>query len=213
MNNELMFSSKTDMWATPQAFFDKLHAVFRFETDVCALPDNAKCETYYTPDKDGLAQDWKGTCWMNPPYGREISAWVQKAYRSAKENGATVVCLLPARVDTRWWHDYCANGEVFFVRGRLKFGGAENSAPFPNAVVVFRPTVHDALKVGAGDTAKLLLDAALDELDDLENRTRTREENIALVASLVMDYNSRLRKHMKAEEERKKLHQEQRVLL
>lgn len=155
MNNELMFSSKTDMWATPQAFFDKLHAVFRFETDVCALPDNAKCETYYTPDKDGLAQDWKGTCWMNPPYGREISAWVQKAYRSAKENGATVVCLLPARVDTRWWHDYCANGEVFFVRGRLKFGGAENSAPFPSAVVVFRPTVHDALKVGAGDTAAL----------------------------------------------------------
>ena len=154
MNNELMFSSKTDMWATPQAFFDKLHAVFRFETDVCALPDNAKCETFYTPDKDGLAQDWRGTCWMNPPYGREIAAWVQKAYRSAKENGATVVCLLPARVDTRWWHDYCANGEVFFVRGRLKFGGAENSAPFPNAVVVFRPTVHDALKVGAGDTAK-----------------------------------------------------------
>jgi phage N-6-adenine-methyltransferase len=155
VNNELMFSSKTDMWATPQAFFDKLHAVFRFETDVCALPDNAKCETYYTPDKDGLAQDWKGTCWMNPPYGREISAWVQKAYRSAKENGATVVCLLPARVDTRWWHDYCANGEVFFVRGRLKFGGSENSAPFPNAVVVFRPTVHDALKVGAGRTATL----------------------------------------------------------
>lgn len=150
MNNDLMFSSKTDLWATPQAFFDKLHAVFRFETDVCALPDNAKCATYYTPDKNGLAQDWKGTCWMNPPYGREIAAWVQKAYRSAKENGATVVCLLPARVDTRWWHDYCANGEVFFVRGRLKFGGAENSAPFPNAVVVFRPTVHDALKVGAG---------------------------------------------------------------
>ena len=84
-------------------------------------------------------------CWMNPPYGREIAAWVAKAYRSAKENGATVVCLLPARVDTRWWHDYCAKGEVFFVRGRLKFGGSENSAPFPNAVVVFRPTLHDAL--------------------------------------------------------------------
>lgn len=82
---------------------------------------------------------------MNPPYGREIAAWVEKAYRSAKENGATVVCLLPARVDTRWWHDYCAKGEVFFVKGRLKFGGSANSAPFPNAVVVFRPNVHDAL--------------------------------------------------------------------
>lgn len=82
---------------------------------------------------------------MNSPYGREIASWVEKAYRSAKDNGATVVCLLPARVETRWWHDYCAKGEVFFVRGRLKFGGSANSAPFPNAVVVFRPNVHDAL--------------------------------------------------------------------
>ena len=122
---------------------------------ICDAPSAHEAFQIAQRNKDGLAQDWKGTCWMNPPYGREISAWVQKAYRSAKENGATVVCLLPARVDTRWWHDYCANGEVFFVRGRLKFGGAENSAPFPNAVVVFRPTVHDALKVGAGRTATL----------------------------------------------------------
>lgn len=351
MNNDLMFSSKTDLWATPQEFFDRLNKVFRFDVDVCALPENAKCVSYYSPDDDGLKQDWRGVCWMNPPvcgcdvhpkalyfqdenknlpqlfesiaahqrllvvengkwktirifmvqgvqpeigeksssnskgrcrekidtvgrkaevqqqrqrqgnkavkerdgqpqkaaetveraifmgrgsleglpgnmgsqvrvlwsgddisagsfysaiaprmsrnnseqydpvmlyvqleerrnsskrmagfgaicpncgktgiaetkpitafmnppYGREIAAWVAKAYQSAKENGATVVCLLPARVDTRWWHDYCAKGEVFFVRGRLKFGGSENSAPFPNAVVVFRPSVHDAL--------------------------------------------------------------------
>lgn len=145
MNNELMFSSKTDMWATPQEFFDRLNRVFRFDVDVCATPENAKCGSYYTPDRNGLEQDWRGVCWMNPPYGREIAAWVAKAYRSAKENGATVVCLLPARVDTRWWHDYCAKGEVFFLKGRLKFGSSENSAPFPNAVVVFRPTVHDAL--------------------------------------------------------------------
>jgi hypothetical protein len=82
---------------------------------------------------------------MNPSYGREIVAWVEKVYRSVKESGAMVVCLLFVRVDTRWWHDYCAKGEVFFVRGRLKFGGGENSAPFPSAVVVFRPNVHDAL--------------------------------------------------------------------
>ena len=145
MDTTVMFSSKTDLWATPQAFFDRLHRVFRFERDVCALPENAKCSNYYSPDDNGLAQDWHGVCWMNPPYGREISAWVEKAYTSAKENGATVVCLLPARVDTRWWHDYCVKGEVFFVRGRLKFGGSENSAPFPSAVVVFRPNVHDAL--------------------------------------------------------------------
>ena len=141
----MMFSSKTDMWATPQEFFDSLDKVFRFETDVCAVKDNAKCQRFYTPDDNGLLQDWRGVCWMNPPYGREISQWVEKAYRSAKDNGATVVCLLPARVDTRWWHDFCAKGEVHFLRGRLKFGGNDNSAPFPSAVVVFRPCVRDAL--------------------------------------------------------------------
>lgn len=145
MNNELMFSSKTDLWETPQAFYDRLNKVFRFDVDVCALPGNAKCGNYYTPDSNGLEQDWHGVCWMNPPYGREIAAWVAKAYQSAKGNGATVVCLLPARVDTLWWHNYCAKGEVFFVRGRLKFGGSKHNAPFPNAVVVFRPSVHDAL--------------------------------------------------------------------
>ena len=145
MNSDLMFSSKTDMWATPQEFFDSLDKVFRFETDVCAVKDNAKCQRFSTPDDTGLLQDWRGVCWMNPPYGREISQWVEKAYRSAKDNGATVVCLLPARVDTRWWHDFCAKGEVHFLRGRLKFGGNDNSAPFPSAVVVFRPCVRDAL--------------------------------------------------------------------
>lgn len=145
MNNDLMFSSKTDIWGTPQDFFDRLNAAFRFETDVCALPENAKCARYHSPEDDGLAQEWRGTCWMNPPYGREIGAWVEKAHRSARENGATVVCLLPARTDTRWWHDYCAKAEVHFVRGRLKFGDAKASAPFPSAVVVFRPNVAEAL--------------------------------------------------------------------
>ena len=145
MNTDLMFSSKTDLWATPQDFFNRLNSAFRFTTDVFALPENAKCEKFYTPEIDGLAQEWHGTCWMNPPYGRGIGEWIEKAYRSAKENGATVVCLIPARVDTRWWHDFCAKGEVHFVRGRLKFGDARDSAPFPSAVVVFRPNVEDAL--------------------------------------------------------------------
>lgn len=140
-----MFSSKTDAWETPQDFFDRLNKVFRFNVDVCATHENAKCSYYYTPDIDGLKQDWSGICFMNPPYGRDITKWVQKAYRSAKDNMATVVCLLPARVDTRWWNEYCAKGEVFFVNGRLKFGGCKNSAPFPSAVVVFRPNVQDAL--------------------------------------------------------------------
>lgn len=134
--NAGLFSSATDQWETPQAFFDALDAEFHFDVDVCALPDNAKCAAFYTPDLDGLSQEWTGTCWMNPPYGRQIGAWVKKAYESAK-NGATVVCLLPARTDTAWWHDYCMRGVVRFVRGRLKFGGAQNSAPFPSAVVIF----------------------------------------------------------------------------
>ena len=144
LDTNLMFSSKTDMWATPQDFFDSLNSVFRFEVDVCAIAENAKCKTFFSPDVDGLSQEWNGVCWMNPPYGREISAWVKKAYLSAKKNGATVVCLLPARVDTKWWHDYCSGGEIHFIKGRLKFGSSANSAPFPSAVVVFRPQISDA---------------------------------------------------------------------
>lgn len=150
MNNKLMFSSETDLWVTPQPFFDRLNRVFRFDLDVCALPENAKCPHFYDPETNGLSQEWSGVCWMNPPYGREISRWVEKAYRSAKSNGATVVCLLPARVDTSWWHDYCSKGEVFFVRGRLKFGNSENNAPFPSALVVFRPSVSDAFLMQGG---------------------------------------------------------------
>lgn len=146
MNNDLMFSSKSDMWETPQDLYDRLHAVFRFDLDVCAQPENAKCDNYYSPKINGLEQDWRGVCWMNPPYGREIGGWVAKAYLSAKKNGATVVCLLPARVDTRWWHDYCSNGEVYFIKGRLKFGDAINNAPFPSVLVVFRPMISDVFK-------------------------------------------------------------------
>lgn len=132
------FSSKTDLWATPQDFFDRLDSEFGFTLDVCALPDNAKCERYFTPEEDGLKQLWTGVCWMNPPYGREIGIWVRKAFESAQQ-GATVVCLVPARTDTSWWHSWVMKAaEVRFIRGRLKFGGSKNSAPFPSAIVVFR---------------------------------------------------------------------------
>ncbi len=136
MNTALMFSSKSDRWETPQWLYDKLDAVYHFDVDVCATPDNAKCPVYYTPEDDGLSQEWRGTCWMNPPYGRQIGRWVRKAYESA-QRGATVVCLLPSRTDTAWWHDYCIHGDITFLRGRLKFGGCKNSAPFPSAIVVF----------------------------------------------------------------------------
>jgi len=142
MNTEIMFSSASDMWATPVNFFQKLNEVFRFDTDVCATQENSKCEIFFSPEQDGLKQEWTGNCWMNPPYGRCIGQWVKKAYLSGK-NGATVVCLLPARTDTKWWHDYCRHGEIHFVSGRLKFGESKNSAPFPCVLVVFRPNLDD----------------------------------------------------------------------
>lgn len=139
------FSSETDMWATPQHLFDQLNEKFRFETDVCATAENAKCSEFYTVEQNGLVQDWRGVCWMNPPYGRTIGAWVKKAHDSAVQNGATVVCLVPARTDTKWWHEHCMHGEITFIRGRLKFGKATNPAPFPSAVVVFRPNAKAVL--------------------------------------------------------------------
>lgn len=138
MNKELMFSSKTDNWATPQDFFDKYDAKFNFTLDVCADKINAKCKKFYNKADDGLNQEWTGVCWMNPPYGRDIKKWIKKAFESSK-NGATVVCLIPSRTDTSYWHDYCLKGEVEFIRGRLKFGNSKNSAPFPSAIVIFRP--------------------------------------------------------------------------
>lgn len=133
------YSSATEVWATPQGFFDKYNRIFNFEVDVCALAENAKCERYFTPEQDGLRQEWVGVCWMNPPYGRQIGLWVKKAYEAACAGNAIVVCLLPARTDTAWWHDYCIYGEIEFIRGRLKFGGSPHSAPFPSALVVFNP--------------------------------------------------------------------------
>lgn len=133
-----MFSSKTPEWATPQKFFDALDAEFRFTLDAAASAENHKCARYFTKEDDALKQEWTGMVWLNPPYGRGIGAWVKKAYESAL-GGALVVCLLPARTDTSWFWDYCFKGEVRFIRGRLKFGDGKNSAPFPSAVVIFRP--------------------------------------------------------------------------
>lgn len=138
MDVAVHFSSAAEMWATPQGFFDGLDTEFGFQVDVCAIAENAKCARFFTPEEDGLAQEWTGICWMNPPYGRTIGRWMRKAYESS-QLGATVVCLVPARTDTVWWHEYAMKGEIRFIRGRLKFGGHKNSAPFPSAVVVFRP--------------------------------------------------------------------------
>lgn len=135
-----LMSSDSIYWGTPQALFDKLDAKFHFDCDVCACEGMEKVPfNYYTPEIDGLAQDWREnkSNWMNPPYGREIGQWMKKAC----ESNANVVCLVPARTDTDWWHSYVMGKavEVRFIRGRLKFEGAKNgSAPFPSAVVIYK---------------------------------------------------------------------------
>lgn len=130
-----MFSSQTDLWETPLSFFNLLDNEFHFDCDVCALPENAKCKKFYSPEENGLLKNWGGTCWCNPPYGRKIGEWVKKA----SESNATVVMLLPARTDTKWFHEYILNkAEIRFIKGRLKFGNSKNSAPFPSMVVIFR---------------------------------------------------------------------------
>lgn len=138
MNTAVMFSSATDEWATPQDFFDQLNQEFHFTLDPCATHESAKCARYFTEEDNGLAQDWAGeVVFMNPPYGRVLGQWVKKAFEESVK-GATVVCLLPARTDTRWFHDYIYHrAEIRFVKGRLKFGDSKNSAPFPSMVVIF----------------------------------------------------------------------------
>jgi phage N-6-adenine-methyltransferase len=133
-----MFSSESNEHATPQDFFDQLNKEFNFTLDVAATEENAKCKRFFTLAEDGLSQDWSAdVCWMNPPYGREIGKWIEKAYNESLK-GATVVCLIPARTDTKYFHDFCFKGEIRFLRGRLKFGGSSNSARFPSTVVIFR---------------------------------------------------------------------------
>lgn len=131
------FSSKSMEWETPQDFFDKIQKEFNLELDVCATNDNHKLYDWWTKEDDGLSQNWKPwRCWMNPPYGREIGKWVEKA---STVGAKIVVALLPARTDTKWFHDHIYNkAEIRFIKGRLKFGGHKNSAPFPSMLVIFK---------------------------------------------------------------------------
>lgn len=130
--------SKTCEWGTPQDLFDKLNGEFNFTLDVCATKENAKCKRFYAKVDDGLTKEWSGSCWMNPPYGKEIGKWMEKAYFESRKDGTSVVCLIPARTDTNWWHSFAMKGEVRFLKGRLRFEGGKFNAPFPSAVLVFR---------------------------------------------------------------------------
>ena len=137
---DVHYSSKTNEWSTPQDFFDELDKEFNFTLDPCSTSENAKCAKYFTVEDDGLKQDWSNdVVFMNPPYGREIKHWIKKAYEEHIK-GATVVCLIPSRTDTTYWHDYIFGkaSDIRFLKGRLKFGESKNSAPFPSAVIIYK---------------------------------------------------------------------------
>lgn len=137
MVSKALYSKATDEWATPQLFFDAINETGKFTLDPCATPENAKCENYYTKEQNGLLKSWHGErVFCNPPYS-QISKWVQKA---SMESAELIVMLIPARTDTRWFHDYIykkPNVHIDFIKGRLKFGESKNSAPFPSMLVSF----------------------------------------------------------------------------
>lgn len=138
-NIDVHFSSKSNEWSTPQDFFDKLNEEFKFTLDPCASESNYKCEKYFTQAENGLEQSWEGeTVFMNPPYS-DIAKWVEKAFLESKKPNTIIVGLMPSRTDTKYFHKYIYNqAEIRFIKGRLKFGGSKNSAPFPSMIVVWK---------------------------------------------------------------------------
>lgn len=137
------FSSASDEWSTPDYVWRFMqHIAGKFELDAAATKDNAICKHFLGPgsvlSEDALNVRWLvSPVWCNPPYS-QVEAFMQKALHESRMGGVTVVMLVPARTDTKWWHEYAAKGEVTFLRGRLKFGGQKNSAPFPSAIVIFK---------------------------------------------------------------------------
>lgn len=140
----LMESNRQD-WATPIALFNILHDEFHFTLDPCATSENTKCKKFYTVEDNGLNQDWEGEIvFINPPYST-AKDWIMKAYEDYVTYGVTSVLLIPARVDTRIWHEIIAPyaAQIRFLKGRVKFVGAENSAPFPSAIIVFSTKIYN----------------------------------------------------------------------
>lgn len=144
-----LFSRLRNDWATPPEIFGPLEAEFGpFDLDPAATPANAKVKAFYTIEDNGLSKPWKGRVWLNPPYGRGIADWMQKAHYEVHEGSAdVVVCLLPARTDTAWWHDWVqGKAEVRFLRGRIRFIGPTGmrmaAAPFPSVIVIYEPSTE-----------------------------------------------------------------------
>jgi phage N-6-adenine-methyltransferase len=130
------FASANQDYETPWSLFNELDAEFGFTLDVCASDKNYKVENYISESQDALSQEWFGTCWMNPPY-KSLGKWVAKAYKESQKEDCIVVCLIPARTNTLWWHEYCMKGEIRFIKGRPKFEGCKHGLPQPLAIVIF----------------------------------------------------------------------------
>ena len=141
MNEEtqqLMFSSASNEWSTPAEMFHQLELRFGpFTLDPAATAANAKCPKFFTAEDDGLLQSWQGhSVFCNPPYGRQIGKWVEKAFKESRQPATQVVLLIPARTDTAYWHEYVMRSDcIAFIKGRLRFGNSKNCAPFPSAVI------------------------------------------------------------------------------
>lgn len=136
-----VYYNHSDEWETPQDLFNELDAEFHFTLDVAASDENHKCARYFTKDQDGLLQDWSGEIvWCNPPYGKGvIEKWVEKAYRSCREDGTIVVLLIPSRTDVGYFHRFILyRSEIRFIRGRLKYNNVKYNAPFSSMIVIFR---------------------------------------------------------------------------
>ena len=130
------FASNNQEYETPDSLFQKINAIYNFTLDVCADECNHKCDTYFSKEDDSLNQTWSGNCWMNPPY-KDMKKWVIKAYKESRKDNCLVCCLIPARTNTSWWHDYCMRGKILFIKGRPKFKGCIHGLPQPLAFVIF----------------------------------------------------------------------------
>lgn len=160
-----LFTSRTEEWQTPHYLFNALDSEFHFQVDVCATSENAKCQVFFDKNVDGLKREWSPfRCWMNPPYGKKIDQWMHKAYKES-QRGALVVCLIPARTDTQWWHEWVMkSAEIRFVRGRISFGDGKQSAPFPSCISIFYPEFDNPYKMSVPIIKSVRFDKATQKM-------------------------------------------------
>lgn len=174
--NTALFTSRSEEWGTPQHVFRPLHSEFRFQVDVCATSENAKCKVFFDKSVNGLDREWSPfRCWMNPPYGGQISNWVKKAFLES-QRGALVVCLVPARTDTQWWHTWVMKAaEIRFVAGRIAFGDGKQSAPFPSCIAVFYPELENPYKLSVPAIKSVRFDKRTQRMRILTNDSISSE--------------------------------------